>query len=248
MKEEEIERMSKFEESNWWFAGRRRIIINMLQKQLGTQSNLRILDVGCGSGYTTLALTKFGSVYGTDYSLSALKHCNESGLDKVVKSNSYYLPFRSETFDVITILDVLEHIDDDIRVLKELKRVLKKDGIILIAVPAFQFLWSEHDVALSHFRRYNHKSLSTVIIRSGFYRIRLTYFISFLFPILVIYKIIDKPRNSNPKSTLIRLPNFINKLLRQVLFLEDKILQKTNLPFGTSLICLAKINSNESFF
>lgn len=250
MKDEEIERMSEFEESYWWFVGRRRIITEMLENQLGIKSDLKILDVGCGTGNTTLALRRFGIVYGMDYSFFALKHTIQRGIDKVVKSSPYNLPFQSKTFDVITIFDALEHIEDDLKVLKELKRILKDDGIIFITVPAFQFLWSEHDVALSHFRRYNFKSLSAVIKQAGLLNVRYSYMISFLFPFLALYRIFSKLHKNkmNPKPTLVRFPNFINNIFQYLLFCESKIIQKTNLPFGLSLAYIAKVNPAQSFY
>lgn len=248
MKDEEINRMAEFEEGYWWFLGRQKIIVSILERQNQLRTDSKILDVGCGTGGTTLALKKFGSVYGIDSSFSALKYSNQRGLDKVLKSSVYDLPFKAETFDLITILDSLEHIEDDIRVLKELKRILKKDGIIFIAVPAFQFLWSEHDIALSHFRRYSSKTLKSVTKQAGLQYVWSSYIISFLFPFIAVYRIVSriKQNKSNPKPTLVSFPNFINKIFQKILFLESKILQKSKLPFGLSLICISKINSSES--
>ena len=248
MNDEEIKRMAEFEEKYWWFLGRQRIIVSILERQSKLKSDSKILDVGCGTGGTTLALRKFGLVYGTDSSLSALKYSNQRGLDKVLKSSVYDLPFKDETFDLITILDSLEHIEDDLRVLKELKRILKKDGILFIAVPAFQFLWSEHDVALSHFRRYNSKSLKTVVKQAGLQDTWSSYIISFLFPLIAIYRIVSrvKRNKSNPKPTLVQLPSFINSMFQKILFFEGRIVQKASMPFGLSLICISKISSSES--
>jgi len=234
--------MAEFEKKYWWFLGRQKIIVSVLEKEIGPNSNCKILDIGCGTGGTTLSLNQFGSTYGIDSSFSALKYCNQRGLEKVVKSSSYELPFSSNSFDLVTILDVLEHIKNDLKVLKEVKRVLKKDGTILITVPAYQFLWSEHDLAVSHYRRYNSKTLSSIINQSGFKVVRISYFVSFLFPLLAVYRIASKLKKSksNPKSHLIQLPTSINILLQKILHLENWILDKTNLPFGLSIVCVAK--------
>jgi len=231
MKDEEIERMSEFERNYWWFVGRRKIIHTILQNEIKKKSDLRILDIGCGTGFTTLSLKKFGDIVGTDGSFSALRHCNKIGLNQVIKSDSYYLPFADKTFDMITMLDVLEHIENDLRVLEELNRVLKKDGIIIITVPAYQFLWSQHDVALSHYRRYNIKTLSKVIIKTGFKVIRISYFISFLFPIIAIFRFIKNlnKTNSVQRSNLKRLPPILNNTLQRILSIENKTLSKMNL-------------------
>jgi len=125
MENKEIQQMAEFEENYWWFKGRKKIIETILENQIKNESNLKILDIGCGTGATTLVLTKFGTVFGTDYSMSALKYSNHRGLD-VLRSSVYELPFSSESFNVITIFDVLEHLENDQKVLKELKRILKK--------------------------------------------------------------------------------------------------------------------------
>jgi len=241
MEDKEIERMCEFEENYWWFIGRKQIIISTLQNQLKDKTNLKILDVGCGTGGTTSSLTKFGTTYGTDFSTKALQFSNKRGLN-VLKSGVYELPFISETFDIITIFDTLEHIKDDLLVLKELKRILKNDGLIFLTVPAYQFLWSDHDVSLSHYRRYNAKKLSIVVERAGLKKVRISYMITILFPALAIFRLVSKLKKSNPNPTpsLIRVPKYVNKFLKKVLSLENKILQKINLPFGLSLICIVK--------
>jgi SAM-dependent methyltransferase len=244
MKDSEIERMSEFEENHWWFVGRRKIITDMLEQNLVSKSDLKILDVGCGNGSTTISLRKFGTVYGTDYSSLALKHSTKRGLNRVVISTATNLPFAPQSFDLITILDAMEHMKDDVRVLTELKYMLKKDGIIFITVPAYQFLWSDHDISLSHFRRYDSKTLSDRIMQAGLRIMRLSYFVSFLFPLVATYRIISRRKSNNkPEADLRRLPGFIEVVLQQILFTESKVLQKTNLPFGLSLVCIAKIDS-----
>ena len=136
----------------------------------------------------------------------------------------------------------MEHIKDDLLVLKELKRILKNDGLIFLTVPAYQFLWSDHDVSLSHYRRYNAKKLSIVVERAGLKKVRISYMITILFPALAIFRLLSKLKKSNPNPTptLIRVPKYVNKFLVKVLSLENKILQKINLPFGLSLICIIK--------
>lgn len=247
MKDIEIDRMAEFEEGYWWFVGRRNVIEIILNKQINKR-NLRILDVGCGTGNTTLSLKKFGGVYCTDSSFSALRYCNKRGLENVVKSSSYNLPYSSNTFDLVTMFDVLEHIENDQRALIEIKRVLKKNGSIVITVPAYQFLWSEHDIALSHYRRYNSKTLSNVVNQTGFKIVRMSYFISFLFPFIAAYRIIGrlKKMKTNPKANLRQLPAFVDKLFQSMLVFESKILQYSNFPFGLSVVCIAKINSSKS--
>ncbi len=246
MEDLEIERMAKFEDKYWWFEGRRKIILNLLEKYRSSNQNQKILDVGCGTGGTTIRLKRFGEVYGGDYSFSALQHSSKLGLKNLARIGIYDLPFPSETFDVITILDALEHIEHDDKVLFELKRILKKDGMILITVPAYQFLWSDHDVALDHYRRYNSKSISELLSKTRLEPIRISYMITFLFPLLATFRLLSKlkRREKPPEPTLVPFPQVINNLFKKILFLESRILPKYNLLFGLSIICLVKKSSN----
>ena len=200
----------------------------------------KILDIGCGTGGATLTLKKYGTVYAIDYSIAALRYCKERGLYNIINSTVLDLPFKSESFDMITILDTLEHIQKHVEALNQLRCLLKSEGIIVVTVPAFQFLWSKHDEAVSHIRRYNHKNLSDVLRQAGFKKIRLTYFISLIFPLLALYRIVSKFKYTNPKSDLIHLPNGINKMLQEILFTESWLIKRTNFPIGLSLICIAK--------
>lgn len=241
MEDKEIQQMSEFEEDYWWFKGRKKIIQSLLNTQIKDKLNLKILDVGCGSGGTTSILTEFGTVYGIDFSFSALKFSNQRGL-KVLKSDVYEMPFSSESFDIVTMFDSLEHIENELKVLSEIKRVMKKNSLLFITVPAYQFLWSNHDEALLHFRRYNSKNLDLVIKNTGLNNIRMSYFVSIIFLPLALFRIFSKLKTNKekPKPTLIRVPKFIDEILQKLLFFENRLMQKVNLPFGLSLMCIAK--------
>src|SRR5689334_9843603 len=112
-----VEHLATFENDYWWFVGRRKIIMTLLEeylKKYPDKRSLKILDIGCGTGGTTKALAKFGDVYASDSSLTALKYTRKNGLDKLIRCSASNLPFRPETFDTITILDALEYIKDDV--------------------------------------------------------------------------------------------------------------------------------------
>jgi len=232
----------EFVEKDWWFVGRRKIILAILEQYLGSRSDLKILDVGCGEGDTSLSLSQFGTVYGLDFNAPFLRMAQDRGLHNVVLGSAFELPFLREAFDLITILDVIEHIQDDVGVLLALKKVLKKDGIIFVSVPAFQFLWSEHDIAISHVKRYNNKELSKTLIKAGLKSERSTYAISLPFPLVVIYKVLTRFKKSKqpPQTTHLALPKIINNFLMQVLSLESKIIRNRNLAFGISLMSITK--------
>jgi len=242
MKDKEIQRISEFEEDYWWFIGRKKIIQTIIKNELNTNESLKILDVGCGTGGTTSELKKLGEVYGIDFSFSALQFSTKRGL-QVLKGAVNKLPFLDDTFDMITMFDALEHIEDDFLVVKELSRIIKKTGMIVITVPAYQFLWSDHDVTVSHYRRYNSKSISDVVTKGGLSIFRMSYFITIPFVPIALFRLFSKLKTKKPKSDLavVRFPKIIDKIFRNILFFESKLLQKIDLPFGLSIICVAKI-------
>ena len=242
MKDTAIEKMSSIEDENWWHEGRRKILCDIIRDIRGERKDLKILDVGCGPGGTTVSFLEFGTVVGTDFSASALKIASQKGIKNVLKSNLLNPPFKNEIFDVITTLDVIEHINEDVEVLKKLQKLLKSDGCLIITVPAFQFLWSEHDVAVSHVRRYNISTLAKILHNSGFKIVRISYFVSFLFPLVAMYRILKKTNvdKENPKPNMVKFPYIINKILEKIMKLENRLLKKINFPFGTSIICIAK--------
>ena len=235
-----IELLASIEDENWWNKGRRQIL-NSLIKSMTDHTNLKILDVGCGPGGTSIAFNAFGRVTGIDYSTTALKIALKRGLD-VFKSTLINVPVKDESFDLITALDVIEHIQDEQQVLTEIKRMLKPDGFVVITVPAFQFLWSEHDVAVSHVRRYDIKSLRKSLDDAGFTIIRVSYFVSFVFPLVALYRIMTRfgIKKSNPKPNMNKLPQLVNNMLERIMCVENSILKKFNFPFGVSIVCIVK--------
>jgi len=209
--------------------------------------NLFILDVGCGSGGTTSYFTKFGFVVGIDFSFSALKFAIKRGNKNVLRGNLTNPPLKEKSFDVITALDVIEHIKDDVMILKKLKELLKSKGILIITVPAFQFLWSEHDVAVSHFRRYNKSTLINVLQKSGFKIIRISYFVSFLFPFVAVYRLLTRHKihKKKPEPNMVKFPTSINNIFSKIMIIEQNLLKHLNLPFGSSILCIAEINDDK---
>ncbi|MDE2588585.1 MAG: class I SAM-dependent methyltransferase [Patescibacteria group bacterium] len=208
---------------------------------IGEQNDLRILDVGCGPGGTSISFSRFGTVMGVDYSTTALKISLKRGLN-VFMNTLTTISVRDKSFDLITALDVIEHIQDEKKVLIEINRILKSDGFVVITVPAFQFLWSEHDVAVSHVRRYDVSSLSKALNDSGFTIVRISYFVSFVFPFVALYRLLTKSgiKKSNPKPNMTRLPWLVNMILEKIMHLENNIIKKFNFPFGSSIVCIAK--------
>jgi len=248
MEDNEHAHLSDIEDDYWWNEGRRKILCDLIHEQINNTKNLEILDVGCGPGGTSTAFLQFGNVIGTDVYFPGLKLAKNKGLMNVVASTSTLIPFRTEKFDVVTVLDVVEHVQEDKAVLKEIWRVLKPNGMIVVTVPAYQFLWSQHDIASSHVRRYNSRTITKVLKDSQFEIIRTSYFVSFLFPLVAVYRLLTryKIKNPNPKGDLVRFPRIINYIFKKILYFENRLLKKINLPFGLSVVCIAKKEVNLS--
>ncbi|MBC7326540.1 class I SAM-dependent methyltransferase [bacterium] len=236
MKEEEFEKMFLLEDFYWWFKGRRAIISSVL----GDLKPERILDVGCGTG-ANLSLFN-ANVIGLDASLEALKLAKRRKSDaQLIQAKAENLPFKDDVFDLVLALDLLEHLPDDVKGLKEMYRVLKKGGTLLVTVPAYKFLWSEHDEALCHFRRYSKGEIAGKMEGVGFSIKFISYAIVFSFFPIVLFRLLQKVlkrANRTPKSSLIILPAFLNDFLYYLLLQEAKMIKNGfSFPFGVSIIC-----------
>lgn len=240
--------MFQLEEHYWWFVGRRCIIDKLLLQRGQLPPAALVLDVGCGSGGNIRTLEKFGAVVGVDISLVALTFCRRRHSCNLALSEGDYLPLRSDRFDLVTLLDVLEHTEDDNRALCEVHRVLKPGGKALITVPAYPTLWSEHDEALHHKRRYRSKELRDKAQKAGFRVLRMSHAISAVLAPVYLFRWLQRlrPRRVEPKIALVSLPAPVNRLLVAYLKMEARLIPRASIPFGVSIICLVqKPNRNE---
>jgi SAM-dependent methyltransferase len=231
--------MNNVEDSHWWFVGRRAILESFLASIRNPQSAIRILDVGCGTGANLEMLKQFGDAEGVDVSDDALEFCKLKGL-KVHKGLAESLPFAAGSFDLVTALDVVEHLDDDIAGLKEMNRVLKSDGKTLIFVPAFMWLWGVQDDISNHRIRYTREQIVERLTAAGFKIERATYAnITFFLPILLgrfLMKITGIKPESENNVNISALNGFFGKIFSA----EKYWLNKANFPFGVSIVIVAK--------
>ncbi len=233
------------EQSHWWHTGRRKIIAGFVEEicRRVTDRRPRILDVGCGTGANLLMLSKYGDAEGVDISEDALAFCRDRGLDKVRLGAGEELPYDDATFDLVTALDVVEHMDNDLAGLKEMRRVLRPGGRVLLFVPTFMFLWGLQDDVSHHRRRYRLSQLRRVLEEAGFKIERTTYAnITFFVPILIIRQLMRVTGLKAESENNINVSAF-NGVLGKLFGAESWILRRMNLPFGVSGLCVARVKS-----
>jgi len=232
----------RVEQTHWWHVGRRRILADFVEaicRQV-TDRRPRILDVGCGTGANLLMLSKYGDAEGVDISEDALAFCRERGLDKVKLGAGEELPYEDDSFDLVTAFDVVEHMDDDLAGLREMRRVLRPGGRVLLFVPTFMFLWGLQDDVSHHRRRYRLSELRRVLEQAGFEVERMTYAnITFFLPILLVRKLMRLTGIKTESENTINV-SALNGLLGRLLGAESWFLRYVNLPFGVSGLCVAK--------
>ena len=243
MKEHTYPIMFRVEQSHWWYTGRRKILsdfVEAISRQV-TDRRPRILDVGCGTGANLLMLSKYGEAEGVDISEDALAFCRERGLDKVRLGAGEKLPYDDGTFDLVTAFDVVEHMDDDLAGLREMRRVLRPGGRVLLFVPTFMFLWGLQDDVSNHRRRYRLPELRRVLEQAGFEIERTTYAnITFFLPILLVRQLMKLTGTRADSENNINVPA-LNGVLGRVLAAESWLLKRMNLPFGVSGLCVARV-------
>lgn len=239
MKTEEYEKLYRLERGFWWFKGIRKILFTLLNKY-ERRNNLKILDAGCGTGIISKVLENKGSVISLDISDEALEFCKKRGLN-TQKGTVESLPFEENSFDLITSIDVIYHkwVRSNNDALKEMNRVLKKDGTLVIQVAAYNFMYSNHDKAVMTQRRYTKKQLKELLEQNGFKVKKITYVNTILFPIALIKRLTEKKRETSEVKSISRR---LNNAFTKTLYLEASLLKNMNFPFGLSIIAIAKKN------
>jgi SAM-dependent methyltransferase len=189
------------EDAHWWYRGRRRVLDRVIDG-LRLPARAEILDAGCGSGRNMLEFAGQGVMTGIELSPTSVLLARQRGAGEVVEGSVLEMPFESGRFDLATSLDVIEHLEDDLVALRELRRVVKPGGALLVTVPAYQWLWSGHDVVNHHHRRYTRRTLRQVAEQAGWHQTRTTYFNSLLLPAAILLRVLDRFNHKTTESSL----------------------------------------------
>ena len=236
MRHDELQVMLSSDDRHWWYRGRRRVLHAALDR-IVFLPGARLLDAGCGSGRTLDELARYGRVAGVDANPDAVELARRRGHRDVRVARVEELPFRAESFDVVTCLDVVEHTPDDRATLSELRRVTREGGVLLVTVPAYQSLWSWHDVVNLHFRRYDSASLRAVARAAGWEVVGDTHFNSVLLPATAAVRVVQRHRRTHERSDLELTPAALNGVLELPLRLEARLVASgVRLPAGLSLL------------
>ena len=243
MEDKKYFKFYEVENEHWWFLTRRKIIADIIDKKVNKSKNSILLDFGCGTGGVLDELSKKYITYGADMSELAIGFCRKRNLNNIFTNDHFFnnLEYKGK-FDIITALDVIEHVDEDKELLKRLKDLLADDGSIVITVPAYQFLFGPHDITNMHKRRYTRKTFKRVVEDAGYKIYKLSYFNTIVAPLIIFRRLLVKILGEQDEhSADDDIPNkFFNTVLKFIFGLEKYLLPYISMPFGISILCVAK--------
>lgn len=242
MREAHLAEMRDLEDHYWWFVARRRLAVALLDD--ASTDHGRLLDAGCGAGALLAELAARGQAIGIDVAAPAIAITHGRGPYVLVQADARSLPFRADAFDAVMLCDVLEHIDDDSRALTEAVRVLKPGGVAIVTLPALQLLWSNHDEALGHHRRYHPAEARRMLETAGLHVERISFGLFFVFALALVLRplqrLVTRWRKRPPETGIIRVPAFVNRLLIKLMDVENALIRRANLPIGISLVAVGR--------
>ena len=246
MQREAFEQFARLDRDHWWFCGRRAVYLGLLEHALAGLRPARALDLGCGPGGFLPGLSKLCErVVAADPDLDSLRAI---GAEQRVQSNASNLPFAAESFELVCLFDVLEHLEDDLAALREVQRVLKPGGLVMLSVPAYPWLFSNNDRVAMHRRRYTRTSTRRALEQAGFEVLRNTHSNVLLAPLIILFTLTAKAfeatalaqRDSTRTNLSYRLPRFAHALLFRTFASELVFTRRFDARFGHSIAAIAR--------
>ena len=236
--------MDSLEKFHWWFVYRQNILKFILKKYLFNMGkDAKIVDIGCGTGGNIQLLNeKYDNITGIDNNEFAIKYCKDKNLNNILQGElPNQIDIADNSVDLVLLFDVLEHVEDDNLSLSVLKNKLKSGGFLLLTVPAFSFLWSQHDEDFHHKRRYNIKQIKKMLGTLDFKIIKSSYIYFCLFPFVLFMRLLKKIFKNYSLKDDFKLNNmFLNSLIIKFLSLEKVLFNYIDFPWGSSILVLAK--------
>lgn len=233
----------KIEKKHWLMKVRRSIVFDLLKKYKGVPTKTRVLDFGCGSGYLVLELASRGyPASGVDNSPEAIEFGRKQGIMGLSTLTPPYIDLPDHSVDAVLMLDVIEHLEDETWVLREVERILVPGGIVVITVPAFMFLWGVQDVISHHYRRYTMGTLLAVMRRvSNLKVIKKSYFNTFLFAPIACVRLISRWLKLASRESDFSIDNrLFNVIFYWIFNLERYLLRYVDFSFGVSIVLVLK--------
>lgn len=230
--------MAENEDRHWWYAGRRAIADRVI-RSLGLGNGAQILEIGAGTGGNLAMLAAHGTVSAVEPDGCARAWARRKTSVPVLEGHlPGGLPFSPASYDLVCLFDVLEHVREDTASLRNIRRLLKQGGRVLLTVPAHPWLWSVHDEMMHHVRRYSRAGLRQAVRQAGYRIQRMSYFNSTLFLLLAATRLLDRLRRRR-QATGLGVPHpAVNAALRAVFSAEKHLVARTGLPFGVSLLAI----------
>jgi SAM-dependent methyltransferase len=233
------DRMAELDQLHWWYTARRRVLSALIGREIKLPGNARILEIGCGTGHNVPMLRGFGAVDAVELDDDARSVASERLGMKVIGASLPELAGVEEgRYDLVALLDVIEHVEDDHAGLASIVRRLAPGGRVLITVPAHQWMWSAHDQLNHHHRRYSKKKFKALIVGAGLKIDRISYFNSLLFPVAVAARLAGKLTGRDATDDTLP-PRPINRLFGTLFGAEAYLLGRVPLPPGLSLVAIA---------
>ncbi|PJE46664.1 MAG: hypothetical protein CUR34_08535 [Sediminibacterium sp.] len=238
------------ERVNWWFTVRRRILRDRIHRQLQSPKGIQSLNIGAATGTTSDMLTEFGEVMSVEYDQECCDFTKTFLSTPLIQGSITELPFENNSYDLVCAFDVIEHVADDTKAVEEMMRVCKPGGHVAITVPAYAFLWGEHDEINQHFRRYTKTELLKLLKKHKGKIVYHTYFNSLLFIPIAVFRLLatglSKLRGAKKKTVesdhaIFGTEGFFNNLLAGIFSIDYYLLKwGFRFPAGVSIMVFFK--------